>query len=317
MYDEQLAEEILAKLAAAYPAKLRFADLRSSLPSYRSADDRALLATIEALDAEGRATCVGLRDGFSGRLTVAENIALSATEWEARRPPRPTDPYPDSAEEILKQIDYWASRQGEGDPDSRWGVQVRNRLDHLHLRFLAQKGAAARAPSGSEESRDAVTGIYDRAQFELDLPRAVAEGERGPAPLCLAMADLDKFKAVNDGQGHQAGDRALRTAAQAIAAACAGKGRVYRYGGDEFAILFPNFEEAEAAPVAERARRTVERDCGGKITVSVGVASLQPSADAASLFKAADDAMYAAKGAGRNRVEFAQRAAGSAEPGPG
>jgi hypothetical protein len=98
VYDEQLAEEILAKLAAAYPAKLRFADLRSSLPSYRSADDRALLAAIEALVADGDVTCVGLRDGFSGRIEVAENIALSATEWEARRPPRPTDPYPDSAE---------------------------------------------------------------------------------------------------------------------------------------------------------------------------------------------------------------------------
>ncbi len=315
MYDEQLAEEILAKLATAYPAKLRFADLRSSLPGYRSAGDTDLLAAIEALVANGDVTCVGLRDGFSGRLTAAENIALSATEWEARRPPRPTDPYPDSAEEILKEISYWASRQGEGDPGSQWEGQVRNRLDQL--RFLAENGATARAPSGSEESRDAVTGIYDRAQFELDLPRAVAEGKRGPAPLCLAVADLDNFKAVNDGEGHQAGDRALRTAAQAIAAACAGKGRVYRYGGDEFVILFPNFEEAEAAPVAERARRTVERDCGGKITVSVGVASLQPSADAASLFKAADDAMYAAKGAGRNRVEFAQRAAGSAEPGPG
>lgn len=314
MYDEQLAEEILAKLAAAYPAKLRFADLRSSLPSYRSADDRALLATIEALDAEGRATCVGLRDGFSGRLTVAENIALSATEWEARRPPRPTDPYPDSAEEILKQIDYWASRQGEGDPDSRWGVQVRDRLKQL--RFQAQKGAAARVLSGSDESRDTVTEIYDRAQFDRDLPRILAEGESGSVPLSLAMADLDKFKAVNDGQGHQAGDRALRTAARAIAAACAGKGRVYRYGGDEFVVLFPNFEEAEAAPVAERARRAVKRDCGGKITVSVGVASLQPSADAASLLKAADDAMYAAKGAGGNRVEFARRAAGGGEAAP-
>ncbi len=161
-----------------------------------------------------------------------------------------------------------------------------------------------------------VTEIYDRAQFELDLPRAVAEGERGPAPLCLAMADLDNFKAVNDGEGHQAGDRALRTAAQAIATACAGKGRVYRYGGDEFVVLFANFEEAEAAPVAERARRTVERDCAGTVTASIGVASLQPSADAASVFKAADEALYVAKGTGGNRVEFAQRAAGGGKAAP-
>ncbi len=304
MYDEQLAEEILAKLAAAHPGKERFADLRASLPSYGAAADAAFLTAIEALEADGRVTCVGRRDGLSGRLEVAENIALSATERSARRPPRPTDPYPDSAEEVLKDIRYWASRQGEGQPGSQWEEQVRNRLDQL--RFLAQHGATARAPGGSEESRDAVTGIRGRAQFDRDLPRTIAESQRGPVPLCLAMADLDHFKGVNDGGGHQA-----------IAAACAEKEMGYRYSGDEFTILLPNFEQAEAGPVAERARRALERACGGAITASVGVASHRPTEGAESLLKAADDAMYAAKRAGGNRVEFAQRTEGGAEPGPG
>ena len=123
------------------------------------------------------------------------------------------------------------------------------------------------------------------------------------------MLDVDHFKQFNDTHGHAAGDRALQAVADVIAVNVRDGDVVYRYGGEEFSILLPNATPDEAAQVAERVRQAVENapidgeetQPGGTLTVSVGVSSL-PAPGPAVMAQRADQALYEAKQAGRNRV---------------
>jgi diguanylate cyclase (GGDEF)-like protein len=127
------------------------------------------------------------------------------------------------------------------------------------------------------------------------------------------MIDIDSFKAINDGFGHQAGDavlHAFRTEVQK--AVRAGHDLVGRFGGDEFCVVLPGTNAAQAGVIAERLRRHCEANLGQglarplPVTISIGIASLAP--DRASLVELtadADAALYAAKAGGRNRVVYA------------
>jgi diguanylate cyclase (GGDEF)-like protein len=119
------------------------------------------------------------------------------------------------------------------------------------------------------------------------------------------MVDVDKFKAVNDTHGHQKGDEVLRAIAERLEAVVAGKGSVYRYGGEEFTIVLPNHTTDEGVAVAERARRVIEATkVGGlSVTASFGVATFPEQAmELGALLAAADAALYDAKNRGRNLV---------------
>jgi diguanylate cyclase (GGDEF)-like protein len=125
------------------------------------------------------------------------------------------------------------------------------------------------------------------------------------------MADIDDFKAVNDTHGHAAGDAVLRAAARALASAVRDTDLVFRYGGEEFAVLLPACSLEDGKKVAERMRRSVAAlsvDPGGgkpplSVTVSLGVGACTGAAGADSIVSAADEAMYRAKRGGKNRVE--------------
>ena len=151
---------------------------------------------------------------------------------------------------------------------------------------------------------DALTGIPNHRAFQDRLAQLVSEGERG-RPFALAMADVDMFKSFNDQFGHQAGDEVLASVAAALGNGVRKTDFVARYGGEEFCVLIADVDEKQAAELCEKLRRAVENieSPYRKITASFGVCSYcSKTKSAASLIKAADDALYKAKATGRNKV---------------
>jgi diguanylate cyclase (GGDEF)-like protein len=142
----------------------------------------------------------------------------------------------------------------------------------------------------------------------LLLEAEIAESRRLRSPLSLIMADLDHFKKVNDTGGHPDGDFVLKETARLLLASCRTLDIAGRYGGEEFILVLPDTARAGAQAAAERLRAEVERHPfvheGRRyaVTVSLGVAELSEFDTADDLIKRADEALYAAKRKGRNRV---------------
>ncbi|UIJ73632.1 PleD family two-component system response regulator [Aurantimonas sp. HBX-1] len=162
---------------------------------------------------------------------------------------------------------------------------------------------------------DPLTGLHNRRFLETHMARAVAAAQDTGAGFALLMADIDHFKRINDNWGHDAGDRVLQEFATRLSHCLRSSDLACRFGGEEFAILMIEADAQTAVGIAERIRQSVcERPFvidGNSIvvTVSEGLAVFEPGRDdAQSLLKRADAALYAAKRAGRNRVEV-QRAA--------
>jgi diguanylate cyclase (GGDEF)-like protein len=134
----------------------------------------------------------------------------------------------------------------------------------------------------------------------------ISEWICGQKPFSIVMLDIDRFKQVNDTFGHQIGDEVLRFLARNMLAQLRKGDCCCRYGGEEFAILLPDTSLEEAFNIAERVRRNVENTAsptGGPITISCGVAAYPDDAETAqALLEAADNALYKAKHAGRNRT---------------
>jgi len=158
---------------------------------------------------------------------------------------------------------------------------------------------------------DDLTGIYNHRFFIQQLTREVARQKRYSAPLSLLMIDIDYFKNYNDGNGHLAGDQALKAIAMLIQRAVRQTDIVARYGGEEFAAILINAGAEGAREIAERVRTTVARmrfpnessQPNGDLTVSIGVATFVPPSSVTDLIREADNRLYQAKRAGRNRVE--------------
>ena len=163
---------------------------------------------------------------------------------------------------------------------------------------------------------DALTNLANRKAFDECIERACAEAEQSGAPVVLAVCDIDHFKRVNDTWGHQTGDQVLRYVASVIGRIASGERVAARYGGEEFAVLFPGESIAivEAAmnsvreEIASRMlkRRSTNEDLGA-VTISIGVAQRARGEAVPSLMERADEALYASKHAGRNRVTVAGR----------
>lgn len=157
------------------------------------------------------------------------------------------------------------------------------------------------------EQRDDLTQLLSRGSFDAELPESVADALRQSRPLSVILGDVDHFKKVNDTHGHQAGDSVLREISARLEAVAYGKGKAFRYGGEEIAVILRNYSLNEALAVAERSRRAIEeRPINGIIvTMSIGVSCLPDHApDAESLLRAADRALYDAKDRDRNLVRF-------------
>ncbi len=173
--------------------------------------------------------------------------------------------------------------------------------------------------------RDPVTGIANRRRFEDVLQEQWRHAQHIGRPLSLLMIDIDEFKAYNDHYGHLQGDACLRRVAEALSTALRGSaGLVARYGGEEFVVLLPGIDAQDARRVAERMLRAVQQldiahpqsPVCPHVTVSVGGATAIPDPTKTSdrLVQAADQALYAAKQHGKDRIGWIGTAGGPASP---
>jgi diguanylate cyclase (GGDEF)-like protein len=158
---------------------------------------------------------------------------------------------------------------------------------------------------------DPLTGVSNRRHLFQQLEAELNRSRRYGTPVSMVMIDIDHFKHLNDTSGHQAGDTALKEVCQNLKAVVRKVDTVARYGGEEFVVLLPQVARDEALEVAEKLRRAVEEhpfemgrtQPGGKVTISVGVATFPTDAtEQARLVDAADSALYASKRGGRNKV---------------
>ena len=176
---------------------------------------------------------------------------------------------------------------------------------------IALQNAEVHLAVAQRAQTDVLTGLLNHGTFVQHMDALITAGE----PFSLVMLDLDHFKPVNDSMGHQAGDRLLKQVAQAIVAASRDSDRVFRYGGDEFAVLLPRTAGDQVAPIAERVRAAVKGVVGhgaewrGKaraLDASAGTASYPVDGTVAEeVLLAADRALFVAKRAGGGRVAAA------------
>src|ERR1700723_2867915 len=197
---------------------------------------------------------------------------------------------------------------------------------HHGTDFLAHLGAVAAVCIENAVNRarllragitDFLTGWHNRRYLQQRLKEELARAQRHAGTMSCLMIDIDRFKSINDGYGHLAGDNALREIAHRVEAQIRSMDTAARFGGDELAILLPDATAAEAARLAERIREVVAAvpfvltpQIERSLTVSVGVASIAPGRDETDLKAVADRllaggvaALYRPKALGRNRVE--------------
>lgn len=202
-----------------------------------------------------------------------------------------------------------------GKPFDEEELRARLRAGERILDLHAEV-AAAREALRIQANRDTLTGVLNRRTILEILTRELARSRREGSPLSVAIADLDRFKAVNDQHGHAGGDAVLRQAASRMAASLRPYDALGRWGGEEFLVVLPGCDARAAAVTAERLRARLGAepiDAGGHaitVTCSLGVATLEPGGgeDERSLLSAADAALYRAKENGRDRVEVATSA---------
>ncbi|MCU7928056.1 MAG: diguanylate cyclase [Candidatus Thiodiazotropha sp. (ex Dulcina madagascariensis)] len=152
---------------------------------------------------------------------------------------------------------------------------------------------------------DALTQLYNRRKIDLIMAEALAETGRNRSPLAMILLDIDLFKGYNDRYGHQAGDGIIRRVAEALSKSARGNDSIGRWGGEEFIIVCRDTDARAAAKIAERLRQgigDISFDIDEQVTCSFGVTGYQAGDDGDSLLRRADEALYASKQQGRNRV---------------
>jgi diguanylate cyclase (GGDEF)-like protein len=186
---------------------------------------------------------------------------------------------------------------------------VRERRHHRATRDLAEQLQSANTLLSAEARHDALTGALSRRYF-LDLLRHEIERARANnEPLCMAIADLDHFKQINDRFGHAAGDRALEHFVETCRTELRGADAIGRLGGEEFGLLLPATDLAGGREVVERLRLRLKAVPSPKLppsvglSVSIGITELSPDDLPERIMSRADTALYAAKTGGRDRTE--------------
>ncbi|MBL8328801.1 MAG: GGDEF domain-containing protein [Rubrivivax sp.] len=181
------------------------------------------------------------------------------------------------------------------------------RLEAEQERLEARRQRQRAAELELDARRDPLTGVGNRRELDQRLPVLLAEAQAQGSTLVLAMLDIDHFKQVNDSFGHGVGDQVLEILGRLLREATRTQDMVTRVGGEEFLVALSGTEPEAAREAFERLRRTAETHAWGtlapglRVTLSIGIASTPPY-EAGALLAAADQALYRAKGEGRNRI---------------
>ncbi len=186
-------------------------------------------------------------------------------------------------------------------------ARMRNRLELI----IEERTQVLRDKSLELErlaTRDQLTGIFNRRFADDTLRHCIEEFECERRGFSVALIDLDHFKCINDQHSHEMGDEVLRQVARILAGHCRGTDMLARYGGEEFLICFPQTDAATAAGICDQLRRAVQSADwsalapGIAVTLSAGIAAMQPGITRSVLLNTADSRLYKAKHAGRNLV---------------
>lgn len=202
------------------------------------------------------------------------------------------------------------SKSGEND---RVVAVVRDETERVErVRELEfSRAAAVREASRARElaATDALTGLANRRSVMGRLDHLIVEARRSSSPLALVVFDIDHFKSVNDTYGHVEGDKVLKNVAEIAASQAREKDVIGRVGGEEFVWVVPGATESIARVMSERLRHAIAlgsaTDEVPAVTISAGIAELDPQDTSLTLFARADSALYEAKSRGRNRVQLA------------
>jgi diguanylate cyclase (GGDEF)-like protein len=184
-------------------------------------------------------------------------------------------------------------------------IMVMQQLEEAQRRAEVEAGQARRLAD-----TDQLTGLASRRKIFGELRSLVASAQHSGESVAISLLDVDKFKSINDRYGHGFGDTVLQGIAECCSRTVSSRGRVGRFGGEEFLIVLPGADEMMARTLLERLRRNIESlewpgEPGFSVTASFGVAPFKSGADESRLLQAADSALYEAKREGRNQLRFA------------
>lgn len=217
----------------------------------------------------------------------------------------------------LTTLEHGAQRFGTGDLSHRIALSNHDELGRLAGAFNEMAGRLENQNAALSElsMRDSLTGLYNRRELQRRLKEEVERSGRYGRHFALLMLDCDHFKRINDKLGHPAGDCVLQEIANTVRTALRATDFVARYGGEEFAVILPETAATGALELAERIRVLISKriipvndTITAQVTVSIGLASFPTDASTErDLVTKADQALYAAKHAGRNQVYQASR----------
>lgn len=222
--------------------------------------------------------------------------------------------------ELGKLSDTFKSNQGKSNPTAGEAQvmmlieQIMASNESLQSRLEAAERQLEKQTQQIEcyltEARtDGLTGLYNRRAFDKRLDEIFAAYRNGGPSFVLVLVDIDKFKTINDNHGHQAGDQVLQQIAAALRSQLTGAMMVARFGGEEFAALVEGPLQV-AAKQMDEVRRVIAKeqmdagDVALQVTISVGVSEPREDLVASPIVRRADEALYAAKNIGRNRVYY-------------
>ncbi len=200
---------------------------------------------------------------------------------------------------IRKSVQGFAAMSGEFEDRLSESAQ---KIHHLNKKLELAK---------AEALVDPLTGVANRRKFEAALTEHLEVIDDYSGKLSILLADIDRFKEINDQHGHPIGDSVLRLVAKTFTQNLKGSDTVARWGGDEFSVILPATSIANAVKVAEHIRESLSKnslknkDTGnliGKVTLSIGASSWKEGEDEDALFARADEALFEAKKSGRNKV---------------
>lgn len=310
LVEERDADAVLELACRAAPSLIpaEYAVLGLELPE-TGALIRVLVRGLDPSATFAPATCIG--EGFKARVVDASFHRA----WNPRARPQNLglpSAHPPVRSLLVVPLIGTRARYGWIYLANRSDGTAFTAVDEELLALLARQVATAyeHGVLAQLAARDALTGLQNRGEFDAALKRETTRALRQCSPLALIMIDVDHFKQCNDRYGHTAGDVVLRNLASELSRSVRGYDQVFRYGGEEFALLLPGATAQDALLRAEQIRLSVKAldlhhdgDILGPIHLSLGVASYSEQDDSIEmLLHAADKALYAAKRSGRDRT---------------